>query len=130
MYSERLPVARRPARRSLRTAYSTRSALPAPFAPRAAPAPPQTRRCVPHKKGECPMSVVAHRNEASSTSDDGTMLYLNEISRLPRLTPEEELELGARIAQGDEAALRRMVESNLRLVVSVAKRYRNEGLSL
>ncbi len=76
------------------------------------------------------MSVVAHRNEASSTSDDGTMLYLNEISRLPRLTPEEELELGARIAQGDEAALRRMVESNLRLVVSVAKRYRNEGLSL
>jgi RNA polymerase primary sigma factor len=58
------------------------------------------------------------------------MLYLHDISRLPRLTPEQELELGERIANGDEDALRIMVESNLRLVVSVAKRYRNEGLSL
>jgi RNA polymerase primary sigma factor len=75
------------------------------------------------------MSMVAHRIE-ESWPDDGTMIYLNDISRLPRLTPEEEIELGCRIAQGDEAALRRMVECNLRLVVSVAKRYRNEGLSL
>ena len=75
------------------------------------------------------MSMVAQRIE-ESWSDDGTMIYLNDISRLPRLTPAEEIELGCRIAQGDEAALRRMVECNLRLVVSVAKRYRNEGLSL
>jgi RNA polymerase primary sigma factor len=75
------------------------------------------------------MSMVAQRIE-ESWSDDGTMIYLNDISRLPRLTPQEEIELGCRIAQGDEAALRRMVECNLRLVVSVAKRYRNEGLSL
>src|SRR5437016_2702106 len=75
------------------------------------------------------MPMVAHRIE-ESWPDDGTMIYLNDISRLPRLTPEEEIELGCRIAQGDEAALRRMVECNLRLVVSVAKRYRNEGLSL
>jgi RNA polymerase primary sigma factor len=63
-------------------------------------------------------------------AEDSTMLYLHDISRLPRLTPEQELELGERIAKGDEEALRIMVESNLRLVVSVAKRYRNEGLSL
>src|SRR5256714_6675481 len=75
------------------------------------------------------MSMVAQRIE-ESWSDDGTMIYLNDIRRLPRLTPAEEIELGCRIAQGDEAALRRMVECNLRLVVSVAKRYRNEGLSL
>jgi RNA polymerase primary sigma factor len=62
--------------------------------------------------------------------DDGTMLYLQDISRLPLLTSQQELALGERIAQGDEEALRIMVESNLRLVVSVAKRYRNEGLSL
>jgi len=66
----------------------------------------------------------------SGFSDDGTMLYLRDISRTPRLTPQQELELGKRIAEGDEDALRLMVESNLRLVVSVAKRYRNEGLSL
>lgn len=65
-----------------------------------------------------------------SSAEDSTTLYLNDISRLPRLTPEEELELGERIAGGDEVALRRMVEANLRLVVSVAKRYRNEGLTL
>lgn len=63
-------------------------------------------------------------------SDDNVELYLHEISHLPRLTPTEELELGQRIAIGDRVALRRMVESNLRLVVSVAKRYRNHGLSL
>jgi RNA polymerase primary sigma factor len=66
----------------------------------------------------------------SAQAEDSTMLYLHDISRLPRLTPDQELELGERIASGDEEALRIMVESNLRLVVSVAKRYRNEGLSL
>jgi RNA polymerase primary sigma factor len=66
----------------------------------------------------------------STRAEDSTMLYLHDISRLPRLTPEQELALGQRIAQGDDEALRIMVESNLRLVVSVAKRYRNEGLSL
>lgn len=76
------------------------------------------------------MSMRAPTSEERSSLDDGTTIYFNDISRLPRLTPAEEMELGYRIAQGDDAALRRMVESNLRLVVSVAKRYRNEGLSL
>ena len=76
------------------------------------------------------MSIAADKIQESATSDDSTVIYLREISRLPRLTPVEEIELGYRVAQGDAAALKRMVESNLRLVVSVAKRYRNEGLSL
>lgn len=76
------------------------------------------------------MSIAADKIQEGATSDDSTVIYLREISRLPRLTPEEEIELGYRVAQGDTAALKRMVESNLRLVVSVAKRYRNEGLSL
>ena len=75
------------------------------------------------------MAMVAQKIEEFS-SDDGTMIYLNDISHVSRLTPEEEIELGRRIAQGDDVALRRMVEANLRLVVSVAKRYRHEGLSL
>jgi RNA polymerase primary sigma factor len=69
-------------------------------------------------------------SKTAGYAEDGTLLYLREISRTPRLTPQQELELGERIASGDEEALRIMVESNLRLVVSVAKRYRNEGLSL
>ncbi|ANM28845.1 hypothetical protein ABI59_03330 [Acidobacteria bacterium Mor1] len=55
--------------------------------------------------------------------------YLREISRLPRVTPEEERELGRRIQNGDKAALEKLVEANLRFVVSYAKRYRGCGLA-
>ncbi len=61
---------------------------------------------------------------------DSTARYLHEISQVPRLTPEQEIELGRRIAAGDAHALRRMVEANLRLVVSIVKGYRNEHVSL
>jgi RNA polymerase primary sigma factor len=64
-------------------------------------------------------------------SDDADALkaYLRGIARIPRLTPEEERELAARVkANGDEAALRRLVEGNLRFVVSYAKRYRGLGV--
>lgn len=55
--------------------------------------------------------------------------YLKEISRLPRITAEEERVLGRRIHKGDHDALRKLVEANLRFVVSYAKRYRGCGLS-
>ncbi len=61
---------------------------------------------------------------------DGWATYMREIGRVRRLTPDEELDLGARIAGGDDAALRRMVEANLRLVIAVAKRYRHEGIGM
>jgi RNA polymerase primary sigma factor len=57
-------------------------------------------------------------------------IYLREISRIPLLSREEELELAKRVAAGDQAAARRMVESNLRLVIMVARRYANRGLPL
>ncbi len=75
------------------------------------------------------MSMVLQR-DGEHGPDDSTMMYLNEISRVTRLTPEEELELGRRIASGDDEALRLMIEANLRLVIAVAKRYRHEGLAL
>jgi RNA polymerase primary sigma factor len=67
---------------------------------------------------------------SATTEADATATYLEEIARIPRLTPDDEIHLGHRIAQGDEAALRRMVEANLRLVVAVAKRYQRDGLAL
>jgi RNA polymerase primary sigma factor len=55
--------------------------------------------------------------------------YLKEISRLPRITADEERVLGRKIQKGDQKALRRLVEANLRFVVSYAKRYRGCGMS-
>ena len=56
--------------------------------------------------------------------------YLQEIGKLPMLTAEEEVELARRIKMGDQEALKKMTEANLRFVVSVAKQYQNQGLSL
>lgn len=56
--------------------------------------------------------------------------YLQEIGKVELLTPEEEVELARRIKQGDQAALEKLTKANLRFVVSVAKQYQNQGLSL
>jgi RNA polymerase primary sigma factor len=56
--------------------------------------------------------------------------YLLEISQKPMITADEEVELAQRIREGDEVALKRMVDANLRFVVSVAKQYQNQGLTL
>jgi RNA polymerase primary sigma factor len=61
---------------------------------------------------------------------DSIKLYLHDIARAPLLTAVEEVALAQRIEQGDAAALQQMVRSNLRLVVSVAKRYGNQGVPL
>ena len=73
-------------------------------------------------------------NEVEAKEDarslDATQMYLSEIGFSPLLTPEEEVHF-ARLAQkGDDAGRRRMIESNLRLVVKISRRYLNRGLSL
>ncbi len=60
--------------------------------------------------------------------DDPVKIYLKEIGRVPLLTPEEEIELAQRMAQGDPNAKKRLSEANLRLVVSIAKRYVGRGM--
>jgi RNA polymerase primary sigma factor len=60
--------------------------------------------------------------------DDPVRMYLKEIGKVNLLTTEEEIELAQRMSQGDEAAGRRMAEANLRLVVSIAKRYVGRGM--
>ena len=60
--------------------------------------------------------------------DDPVKVYLKEIGRVPLLTPEEETALAMRIIDGDEAAKKRLCEANLRLVVSIAKRYVGRGM--
>ncbi len=60
--------------------------------------------------------------------DDPVKIYLKEIGRVPLLSPDEELELAIRIADGDVAAKKRLSEANLRLVVSIAKRYLGRGM--
>ena len=72
-----------------------------------------------------------YRNgELATVTTDGLQLFLNEIGRYPLLTAEEEVELAKRIERGDAEAKERMINSNLRLVVSIAKRYQGHGLSL
>lgn len=66
----------------------------------------------------------------TSRESEGLEKYLNEVGRIAMLTPEEEVSLTKRIKTGDEKALQQMVNSNLRFVVSVAKQYQNNGLSL
>ena len=60
--------------------------------------------------------------------DDPVKVYLKEIGRVPLLTPDEEVDLAVRISNGDEAAKKRLSEANLRLVVSIAKRYVGRGM--
>src|SRR5204862_194443 len=63
--------------------------------------------------------------------DEGSLdQYLREISQYPLITREEEVTLAQRIKRGDEEALDKLVRSNLRFVVSVAKKYQNQGVSL
>lgn len=61
-------------------------------------------------------------------ADDSVRLYLREIGKIPLLTQDEEADLAQRILKGDQKAKNKMVESNMRLVVSIAKRYGGRGL--
>ncbi|MFA5145996.1 MAG: RNA polymerase sigma factor RpoD/SigA [Candidatus Omnitrophota bacterium] len=61
---------------------------------------------------------------------DAIRLYLKDIKKLPLLTPEEEIDLANRIKKGDKAARAKMIQSNLRLVINIAKKYSNLGVSM
>lgn len=64
----------------------------------------------------------------SVSTDDPVKVYLKEIGRVPLLSPEKEIELSIKVAEGDEYAKKRLSEANLRLVVSIAKRYVGRGM--
>ncbi len=61
-------------------------------------------------------------------TDDSVRLYLREIGNIPLLTAEEEMDLAQRVVAGDKRAKDKMAEANMRLVVSIAKRYSGRGL--
>src|SRR5256885_7009039 len=69
-------------------------------------------------------------SEVAAMTTDSLQLFLNEAGRYPLLTAAEEVELAKRIERGDMAAKERMITSNLRLVVSIAKRYQTQGITL
>ncbi|ADT88092.1 RNA polymerase sigma factor RpoS [Vibrio sp. Vb2880] len=73
---------------------------------------------------------VREEFDASTKSLDATQMYLSEIGFSPLLTAEEEVLYARRALRGDEAARKRMIESNLRLVVKISRRYSNRGLAL
>lgn len=85
------------------------------------------KRQVPARDAFRPAIKKTRANAADS--HDPTRLYLNEIGASPLLTAEEEIAFSRLAQQGDEAARKRMIESNLRLVVKIARRYMNRGLT-
>ena len=68
--------------------------------------------------------------QAGEASTEALHLFLKDIGRVDLLTAAQEVELAKRIERGDERAKRAMIEANLRLVVSIAKRYRNRGMAM
>ena len=75
-------------------------------------------------------SVDTEKNLPVSSGEDDMSQFLREIRQYPRLTPEEEKARARRCAAGDEEAIRQMVNSNLRLVVSIAREYAGRGVAL
>jgi len=102
---------------ALSSSYSAEELLEEPEA--------QERRAKLAEEAERPRRVAA---KAESTTDL-LQLFLRDIGRIPLLTARQEVELAKLIEEGDLQAKQKMVESNLRLVVSIAKNYRNQGLA-
>ncbi len=76
------------------------------------------------------LEVLEEEDEVSRETEDAVRMYLKEIGQVPLLVAEEEVALAKRIAAGDKQAARHLAEANLRLVVSIAKRYIGRGLPL
>src|SRR4051794_27252834 len=82
-------------------------------------------------EGLTPLDDPAEPEEApqeNEMSTDSLQLFLKDVGKVDLLTAAQEVELAKRIERGDHGAKQEMVEANLRLVVSIAKRYRNQGL--
>ena len=77
-----------------------------------------------------PDAVTPVLNEPTPGTIDSLTLFMNDAGRYPLLTAAEEVALAKRIERGDRAAKERMINSNLRLVVSIAKRYQGHGIQL
>ncbi|HYM91105.1 MAG TPA: sigma-70 family RNA polymerase sigma factor, partial [bacterium] len=78
-----------------------------------------------------PQGTEAREDELEGASiEDPVRMYLREIGKIPLLTPADEVALAQRVEKGDAEAKRRLAEANLRLVVSIAKRYAGRGLPL
>ncbi len=106
-----------------------------PTAQRSRPSVPHRRRPAAFAPVRPPVALPPRPEdlsavERSGDGEDILRVYLSEIARAPLLTREEEAALGRRIERGDRAAYQRLVESNLRLVVAVAKRYVGHGVPL
>jgi RNA polymerase primary sigma factor len=83
------------------------------------------------EEGNLLKAELKEMEEAGQAADEDPLLtYLRDIKSLQLLTAEQEIDLAKRIEQGDQDALQKFIMSNLRLVVSIAKRYRNRGLSM
>ncbi len=89
-----------------------------------------SKKAAPPAKAAASKSATAKEEKSISKSLDATQLYLNEIGYSPLLTPEEEVYFARMSRRGEEAGRKRMIESNLRLVVKIARRYINRGLTL
>ena len=92
-------------------------------------APARVKRILPLRRKapreELPELTTEQTDQPEEVAEHGVVVdsvanYLREIAKIPRITPKQEIELAKRIEEGDEAAKRRMIEANLRLVVSVA----------
>jgi len=81
-------------------------------------------------ESDTPARSTTYAADEYPTQADATRLYLKEIGFSPLLTAQEEVYFARRSQRGDEAARKRMIESNLRLVVKIARRYMNRGLAL
>lgn len=67
--------------------------------------------------------------QITQRTENSVNLYFQEVNRFPMISPDEEVELSVKIRNGDQHAMQRLVEANLRFVISVAKQYQNQGLS-
>jgi len=92
--------------------------------------PPTQHSAQSEKRGMPPQRLPPASAASSSTLVDSTTLYLNDIGKTPLLTSDQECALARRVVAGDRQAKNRMIEANLRLVVTIAKRYQNRGLGL